>query len=206
MSKTRYLQQLGHSWYLRVKVPPELQARVRNTHIRRALGTRDLDEANRRKWPALAQVRAYLDGLRSGTTPPLASVASAPPTLRPTTTPIAMPTGTLRAHGGLDALAEDWASTSTLKTVQYQRRQAYTELRAYLGRDCSLDHVTDALAAAYVDEQLSQSRDSVSTRRRKLSALRAFWEWMASRRYVIRPEFHRHSVAALRIAPFELYR
>jgi integrase len=186
MSKTRYLQQLGHSWYLRVKVPPALQARVRNTHIRRALGTRDLDEANRRKWPALAHVRAYLDGLRSGNTPSLASVAIAPPNVPPITTPIAMSTATLRAHGGLDALSEDWATTSKLKTVQYQRRQAYAELRAYLGRNCSPDHVTDALAAAYVDEQLSQSRDSVSTRRRKLSALRAFWEWMASRRYLPR--------------------
>ena len=65
MRKTQYLQQLGHSWYLRVKVPTTLQGRVGSTHIRRALGTRDLDEAVRRKWPALAQVRSYLDQLRS---------------------------------------------------------------------------------------------------------------------------------------------
>ena len=65
MRKTQYLQQLGHSWYLRVKVPTTLQGRVGSTHIRRALGTRDLDEAVRRKWAALVQVRNYLDQLRS---------------------------------------------------------------------------------------------------------------------------------------------
>jgi len=186
MSNKRYLQQLGQSWYLRVKVPPALQARVRNTHIRRALGTRDLDEANRRKWPALAQVHAYLHELRLGTTAQLAPVAVATPVISETKTPVAFPTIGLRAHRGLDALSEDWAITSALKTVQYQRQQAYKELRAYLGGDCNPEHVTDALAAAYVDDQLCQSLDSLSTRRRKLSALRAFWEWMASRRYLPR--------------------
>lgn len=83
-------------------------------------------------------------------------------------------------------MSADWAITSALKTVQFQRQQAYKELRAYLGRDCSPEAVTDALAASYVDDRLSQSTDSLSTRRRKLSALRAFWEWMASRRYVPR--------------------
>ena len=83
----------------------------------------------------------------------------------------------------MDALSEDWAATSSLKTVQFQRRQTYKELRAYLGSNCSPEHVTAALAAAYVDDRLTPSPDSPSTRRRKLSALRAFWEWMASRRY-----------------------
>ncbi|MEH6421266.1 DUF6538 domain-containing protein [Pseudomonas sp. CGJS7] len=65
MSKTQYLQRLGQSWYLRVKVPRALQGHVGNTHLRRALGTRDLDEALRLKWPALAQIRAYLEALPS---------------------------------------------------------------------------------------------------------------------------------------------
>jgi len=68
MAKRLYLQQLGLSWYLRVKVPLPLQSKVGNTHIRRALGTRDLDEANRRKWRALAQVHEYFDALSSGDT------------------------------------------------------------------------------------------------------------------------------------------
>ena len=68
MAKRLYLQQLGLSWYLRVKVPLPLQSKVGNTHIRRALGTRDLDEANRRKWRALAQVHEYFDALSTGDT------------------------------------------------------------------------------------------------------------------------------------------
>ncbi len=63
MSKTQYLQRLGQSWYIRVKVPAALQGRVGNTLIRRALGTRDLDEAVRRKRGVLAQIRGHLDAL-----------------------------------------------------------------------------------------------------------------------------------------------
>lgn len=42
-SKTQFLQRLGHSWYVRVKVPRESQAAIGNTHFRKARGTRDLD-------------------------------------------------------------------------------------------------------------------------------------------------------------------
>lgn len=46
--------------------------------------------------------------------------------------------------------------------------------------------VTGALAACHVDERLPRSTDSPSTRRRKLSALAAFWKWMALRCYLPR--------------------
>ena len=185
MSKKQYLQQLGQSWYIRIKVPATLRGRLGSTHIRRALHTRDLDEANRRKWLVIAQVRAYLHSLESGTSTSLSlhlpsEVRSLPvatsvqsglhPDLRPTT--------------GLDDLSEEWAKTSPIKTVQFQRRQAYKEVRAYLGGNKNPNNVTGALAAAYVDGRLLTSPDSPSTRRRKLSALGAFWEWMASRCYV----------------------
>lgn len=133
MSKTRYLQHLGHSWYLRVRVPPDLQAMVRNTHIRRALRTRDLDEANRRKWPALAYVRAYLDALGNGGTPCLGSLPSGPAQPLNSLRLPQVASQDLRANSGLDALSEEWAKTSRLKTVQFQRQQAYKELRTYLG-------------------------------------------------------------------------
>lgn len=189
MSKTQYLQRLGQSWYLRVKVPRALQGRVGNTHIRRALGTRDLDEAVRRKWSALAQVRAYLEGL--------SAVATALP-ISPTPSAIAIncnPIPSLdlqlianadaRPAACLDSLLEQWLdSTACLKTTRFQRQQAYRELRAFLGGDRQPQVVTEALAAEYVDERLKQSPDSPSTRRRKLSALGAFWGWMASRRFV----------------------
>jgi integrase len=163
-----------------------LQSKVGNTHIRRALHTRDLDEANRRKWSALAHVRAFLDSLGpegSGALPAF----SVGPSLGPNGVRHQLgPSPALRANTGLDALSEQWAETSGSKTVQFQRHQTYKELRAYLGDNLSPESVTDALAAAYVDDRLSQSPDSPSTRRRKLSALRAFWEWMASRHYAAR--------------------
>lgn len=191
MSKTQYLQQLGQSWYLRVKVPAALQARIGNTHLRRALHTRDLDEANRRKWPALVQVRAYLDSLRvvGATVAPPSLVLKGPPfeSSRSGQGRLQLTARSgLRPSEGLDALSEAWAHTSQLKTVRFQRRQAYRELREYLGGLRSPDAVSDELAAAYVDERLAKSPDSASTRRRKLSALSSFWEWMGSRRYIPR--------------------
>lgn len=190
MSKTQYLQRLGQSWYLRVKVPRALQGRVGNTHIRRALGTRDLDEAVRRKWSALAQVRAYLEGLSAAS-----SSRPAPPRLLNAIAINCNPAPALDlqlianadAHpaASLDSLLEQWLdSTGCLKTTRFQRQQAYRELRAFLGGDRPIQFVTEALAAEYVDERLKKSPDSPSTRRRKLSALGAFWEWMASRRFV----------------------
>ena len=130
MSKRHYLQQLGQSWYIRIKVPAALRDRVGNTHIRRALHTRDLDEANRRKWLALAQVRAYLDSLESGA---LASLSLHMPSgIRGLPAPVPQTAAhfDLRPTTGLDALSEDWTMTSPVKTVQFQRRQTYKELAA----------------------------------------------------------------------------
>lgn len=189
MSKTQYLQRLGYSWYLRVKVPRHLQGCVGNTHIRRALGTRDLDEAVRRKWSALAQVHAYLQGLSAVDAahpgPSVAIAVNCNPTSAPELQLIAG--ANARPVARLDSLLEQWLdSTGCLKTTRFQRQQAYRELRAFLDGNCPPQLVTDAMAAEYVDERLRRSSDSPSTQRRKLSALSAFWTWMASRRFVAR--------------------
>jgi hypothetical protein len=63
-SHLRYLQKIGHSYYVRVKVPARLQPIVGNTHIRKALHTKDLDEANRRKWGYVEAIKAYLNRLQ----------------------------------------------------------------------------------------------------------------------------------------------
>lgn len=67
---TRYLQRLGQSWYVRVKVPAKLQEIVGNTHIRKALGTRDLDKANELKWAQVKAIKAYLTRLSRAPVPP----------------------------------------------------------------------------------------------------------------------------------------
>lgn len=188
MSKNRYLQRLGHSWYVRIKVPTALRGTIKSTHIRRALHTRDLDEANRRKWAAVAQVHAYLQAQASNPNRDL-HLAIPPPTATTPVAPLPCPQDdlhNLRPSMGLDSLSEEWAATSSLKTVRFQRLQAYKELRRHLGANQNPMAVTGSLAACYVDECLLRSTDSPSTRRRKLSALASFWEWMAVRCYLPR--------------------
>lgn len=201
MSKTRYLQRLGQSWYVRVKVPAGLQAQVHNTHIRRALGTQDLDEADRRKWPAVAAIRAEFDRLR-GLAPvptvratdgpvsdPAARAEVAPPSFAINCTPMA------EAHLqsiakpvlGLDELIEAWLTASDfLKTTKFQRRQAYAEFRGFVGANLAPSAVSDSVAANFVDQCLLAAPGAPSTKRQKLSALAAFWEWLAQRRHVPR--------------------
>ncbi|HEL3814881.1 TPA: tyrosine-type recombinase/integrase [Stenotrophomonas maltophilia] len=186
MSKNRYLQRLGHSWYVRIKVPTALRGIVKGTHIRRALNTRDLDDANRRKWAVISQVHEHFQAQASNPNLGLALVISPSRAIEQDAapSPAQVNSQNLRPSAGLDALSEEWAATSNLKTVRFQRQQAYKELRCYLGNNRSPTAVTGALAASYVDECLLESKDSPSTRRRKLSALAAFWEWMSSRCYL----------------------
>jgi len=66
---TRYLQRLGHTWFVRVKVPRKLQALVNNTHIRKALGTRDLDKANELKWGYVKAIKASFVRIARGPVP-----------------------------------------------------------------------------------------------------------------------------------------
>lgn len=61
----RYLQKLGLSWYVRVKVPASLQAVVGNTHIRKALHTRDLSVAEKLKWAEVARIKSELNRLKT---------------------------------------------------------------------------------------------------------------------------------------------
>jgi integrase len=69
MSTSKFLQKRGQSYYVRVRVPPSLQSAVGNTHIRRALHTKSKGEAERRKWRAVAEIKAYLDRLQRGESP-----------------------------------------------------------------------------------------------------------------------------------------
>ena len=66
----KFLQRRGQSWYVRVRVPVALQEKVGNTHLRRALGTQDKREAERRKWRVVAELKAHLEHLRQHGVPP----------------------------------------------------------------------------------------------------------------------------------------
>lgn len=180
-----------------MKVPRRLQTEIGATHIRRALGTRDLDEAVRRKWDALARVHAYFSAVGQRSCPELArplsngpvapiAINCTPPPQQPAVQSIAI---AAKPSTTLDVLLELWLDSSeALKTTRFQRRQAYLEVRRYLGGDSLPSAVSSERAAEYVDEHLRKSIDSVGTKRRKLSALGAFWEWMSMRRFVPRGE------------------
>jgi len=191
--KTRYLQRLGQSWYVRVKVPAVLQKRVGNTHIRRALGTRDLDEANRRKWAVVERIQAHLDGLRAGHVGlipiPLGkesapASASPPPALQ-----VELPQ-VLRArpepHGAdLEALLHEWLLVADcIEQTKRQHRQAVLEFLGFMGMRLGVQDVTREVAATFVQEGIKGSTRSYCTKRRKLNSLIAFWRWLAERRLV----------------------
>jgi integrase len=68
-SPDQYLQQVGRTWYARVRVPPSLQKHVGQTHIRRSLKTGDKATANRLKHAAVGHIKGELERLRRNPVP-----------------------------------------------------------------------------------------------------------------------------------------
>lgn len=194
MKSTSYLQKLGDRWYVRVKVPRGLQGRLRNTHIRRALGTSDLAEANRRKWPLVAQIQSELDRIRQHheglhgnpqgrVETPRHEVAPAPSVVLPER----LTRSFVETMETLDPLVDRWLEDADYRQqTKKQHRQAYGELRTFLGGDRPVCAVTDQVALEFVEEHLKRSGRAYFTQRRKLNSLMALWEWLAVRRLVPR--------------------
>lgn len=112
MSRTQHLEKIGQCWYVRIRVPTELRAKAGRTHLRRALGTRDLNQANRLKWAVLAQMQAHFAGLANGSSGHWAHARS-PSTANQDISP-ALPVGSsLRTNRTttLDELAEKWIAS-----------------------------------------------------------------------------------------------
>jgi hypothetical protein len=65
MLDTRYLMKRRQTWYVKVKVPLALQARL-GTHIVKTLQTRSLLEAQLKRHSAVASIKAELEALRTG--------------------------------------------------------------------------------------------------------------------------------------------
>lgn len=64
MPDTRYLKRRGQTWSVVVAIPPKLQAAAGCAHYVKALGTRDLTEANRRKHHWVAEFKRRIEALR----------------------------------------------------------------------------------------------------------------------------------------------
>lgn len=61
-----YLKRRGHTWWMKLPVPKDLQKHYGRTHIEEALGTRDREEANRLKLSRLAHWKADFAKQRRG--------------------------------------------------------------------------------------------------------------------------------------------
>jgi integrase len=61
--KTRHLLKRKQTWYVRKRIPPSL-SHVLGAEIQRTTGTRDLDEARRRRWAILAAIQRQIDFAR----------------------------------------------------------------------------------------------------------------------------------------------
>lgn len=64
MADTRYLKKRRQTWYFVIKVPADLQAKVGRQDIVKSLGTRDLTQAQKDRWPLVANWTAQFDVMR----------------------------------------------------------------------------------------------------------------------------------------------
>jgi hypothetical protein len=64
MGDKRYLKRRGESWNFRLRVPADLQKHFNVDEIIRPLRTRDLREAQQKRWAVLAEYQAQFDRLR----------------------------------------------------------------------------------------------------------------------------------------------
>ena len=210
----KYLQRLHLSYYVRVKVPPSLQKIVGNTHVRKALHTRSLDEANQLKWPMIARIKRELEKLKtSDTTGDKASTyREAIKEARDAEDYDSMETLELLAsdhaeeiHKATASLAkaqawyalattesktlgellDDWLESSEYTThTKDKHTKAFQELIAYLGGDCLPSAVTDRVAIAYVDSHLKPQKLGNKTKAGKVGSLAAFWKWMGRKLHI----------------------
>lgn len=64
-ARTSHLKKRGHRWYVVVAIPRKLQETAGRTEFVKALGTGDLDEANKRKHAWVAEFKRRIEELRS---------------------------------------------------------------------------------------------------------------------------------------------
>jgi len=212
LNSTRYLQKIGHSWYVRVKVPKSLQEIVGNTHIRRALHTRDLDKANHLKWAMVAIIKAELNRIK-GYDPLNLKAHQYRQEIRKafenenydlvdTLEDVAVEEAEkIEANTGNLKKAQKWYNLATTKSqtldelintwllnaeyteqTKKQHRKAYEELKAFIGGEYLPSAVTDDTAISFVEDYIKKSGLAYETQRRKINSLVAFWKWMGMRK------------------------
>lgn len=178
---TKYLQQRGHQWWVRVTVPRTL-VHLLGTHLRESLRTSDLKVANRRKFEVLAILKDRIAKARNESpTATKTKAATFREALREAYADdnsaaveaigfLAVDEAEIieRQYGlsvaqafhdeatslapTLVEAAEDWlTSIATKESTRLKRRKAYEGLKGFLGGDTLPLRLTDVQARDYVD-------------------------------------------------------
>jgi integrase len=207
---TKYLQQRGHQWWVRVTVPRTLTPLL-GTHLRESLHTSDLKVANSRKFQVLAVLKDRIAKARTESPTKIKDDATIwrqairdaherdNPYLAETLEHLVVDEAQkIEQRQGfkaakafhdaatsvaltLDEAAEDWlTATRTKESTRLKRRKAYEGLRDFLGGDTPPTSLTDEQVRDYVDS-LKKSKLAPNTIRDKLSALGGLWSYMAER-------------------------
>jgi integrase len=215
--KLRYLQRLGYSWYVRVTIPPSLRQHFNGqTHVRRALHTKDLDEANARKWSAVALIKKEFSRLKGLTVnDSLAARLRAHIRLAERdghyeqaeiledcaveeAEKIEKQSGNFKKakrfydlattrEDTLDELHEQWlAEAEYIESTKQYHRAAYREFREFLEDDALPSHIDDKLASEFINSVIKQSGQAISTQRKKVISLSAFWGYLQAKLIVPR--------------------
>jgi integrase len=184
-----------------------------NTHVRIALGTRDLDEANRRKWAVVASIKRDLAQL-SGGDPTLHAAHRFRKEIRKAhavgdedyidvvkdsaqeyAEKIERESGSLErariwyAHATTpdktcDELLEEWLRDAPYtEQTKKQHRHAWSQAKRFLGGD-TIPAAVDERAAVALVEHLNRGQQAYETNRRKINSLSAFWVWL-ERKFIV---------------------
>jgi integrase len=203
---TSYLQLRGLTYWARVTVPRTRRKVVGSTHLRLSLQTRDLAEANRRKFKAVAELKRVIAEAGIGDS----GVEGWRSSMRD-----AVESNNEDQAYLIHSLAEDWATAqipkigedaaSTLFKKAIETRDSLSELTAQyianggFGLDATRKHSKalkdfvifmrhDHPPILYADRELLAFTDSVvngplapNTKRDRLSSLGGFWRWLEQR-------------------------
>lgn len=67
MVDLRWLEKRRQGWYVVVEVPPSLRAAIGRKRLRKTLGTTDLAEARKRRWPVVQEFKSHIETIRQRT-------------------------------------------------------------------------------------------------------------------------------------------
>ena len=190
-----YLQQEGLSWYVRVRVPQDIQCVIGKKEIKKTLKTRDKLEAERFKYAVIAQIFEEFSLARNPKEP---SRIVEPETVVQSL----IPDDSLRKSHQLAVELDSYSLSEAIEMYLVEKRllvtnQTYNaksrrldDFAKWLGRQKCLESISKRNAGDYVTKRLAVMKDrygkclSIKTKKDTASDLRAFFSWSDARGYI----------------------